>query len=288
MYLSVLGTGPTAVNKPTSPCPHGASVLERETEPSNVVTPPPGTSQVSPPRCLGARSGLQAPGAASLACLQLLSPQHSPHSWVSFSGAPPCKGFPLCMSLGTVPAPGFVSTGYHLGAEVIPIWEKRTEAESCHSCPQALHCRGPPRLPSHLCAEGPFSWHHAGHSQGAKEGEARGPTSPVTGHGPAATIQNLPTLQVALPSVVIEIAATAMCLLGAKASQQPSREASLPFYRREEQGPALFSHLPKVTASLPQVQSGFKTAPSKCCLRLSPAPSCPLVAPVCHCVLSSC
>ena len=155
MYLSVLGTGPTTVNKPTSPCPHGISVLERETEPSNVVTPPPGTSQVSPPRCLGARSGLQALGAASLVCLQLLSPQHSPHSWVSFSGAPPCKGFPLCMSLGTVPAPGFVSTGSHLGEEVIPVWEKRTEAESCHGSPQAPHRRGPAKASSASVCRGP-------------------------------------------------------------------------------------------------------------------------------------
>lgn len=54
-------------------------------------------------------------------------------------------------------------------------------------------------------------------------------------------IQDLPVLlRWQLP-----LLGTFMC----QASQQPSREASLPFYGQEEQGPAELSHLLKVAAN---------------------------------------
>ena len=81
----------------------------------------PDTCQTGPPCCPGPRSQLRAPRALSLACLQLLSSRHSPHSWASFSGVPPSaetsEDSSVCVSSGTVPAPRLcfsrVSSGRH-------------------------------------------------------------------------------------------------------------------------------------------------------------------------------
>lgn len=158
----VLGAGPTEVKERSGPCPHGTSVLERETEPSNVVTAP-GTCQAGPPCCPGPRSQLRAPRALSLACLRLLSPQHSPHSWASFSGVPPItetsEDSSLCVSSGTVPAPRFcfsqVSSGRN-GLRQSPVTAVPGPCQSPAKASFTAWCR-----------------HHAGRSQEAMEWETR-------------------------------------------------------------------------------------------------------------------
>lgn len=126
----------------------------------------PDMCQVGPPCCPGPHSQLQAPRALLLACLQLLSPQHSPHSRVSFSGVPgfteTSEDSSLCVSLGTVAAPRFCFSRVSSG---------RNELR------QSLVTAAPrPCLPCQSPAKASFTaWcrHLAGRSQEAMEGETQ-------------------------------------------------------------------------------------------------------------------
>lgn len=158
---SVLGAGPTGLKKHTGPCPHG-TVLERE----NIVTSLPTRARWVLPAAQDHTASSGPRGLFRWPAFKLLSPQHSPHSRVSFSGVPPCtetsEDSSLCVSLGTVAAPRFCFSRVSSGRNELRQGLVTAVPRPC------LPCRSP--------AKASFTaWcrHLAGRSQEATEGETQ-------------------------------------------------------------------------------------------------------------------
>lgn len=149
-------------------------------------------------------------------------------------GHPSYRGFQLCVASGTVPAPGLVLVSCCLGVWVskFPLSERRDPRQSLVTAvPRPSSASAPPRFPSPY----PALPVHAGYREKASEGEAWQPTLPgswmsISSHYVESAHCPVGGPQLALPSVTLKTAA-ATAGFSYPASQPPSREAQLPFYR---------------------------------------------------------
>lgn len=158
------------------------------------------------------------------------------------------------MASGTVPVPGLVLVSCCLGVWVskFPLSERRDPWQSLVTAvPRPNSASAPPRLPS-PCPALPV---HAGHREKASEGEAWQPTLPGSWTSISSHYVESAHCPVGGPPAGPAQCDTENCSchcwvsVSYQASQPPSREVQLPFYRGGEQGPAEFGHLPKVTAN---------------------------------------